>query len=215
MVPSVYEDLFCGFLVLVVSKHGVAAPCQYLARDSIWVWRVNLHFHVIGLTSAASYSTVFPVVICDDWCAFCRTIADGYWETNICEECLNFLVQRSATNNHLVHPSTECLVYLLAYLGFKLCAYNRCLHKSFDRCWGNLRQYLLLYDFLYNKRYGDDDAWTNIGECLCHNGWRRYSGKIIDMASCHKFVDELKGHAIHMCHWKNWYRIVSRFHILS
>ena len=54
------------------------------------------------------------------------------------------------------------------------------------------------YDFLDDKRHGDDIAWLDFRECLHDYAWRRGAGQYVDMVAADEGAQHVDGQAIHV-----------------
>ena len=117
MEPAVLVDgCLGGFLILVIAEHHVGALGQYLAGHPCGVFARNLHLHVQGSPAAGRGYERGVVGIADDGCALRCPVAHGVAESDLVQECLDFLAERRAADDDFVEVAAESLRHLLANL---------------------------------------------------------------------------------------------------
>ena len=201
MIPSVLIDGLLGsLLILVVTQHHV----RTLGKDFAWyvlrIRTVDANHHVERSLTARAWNEVLVIFVADDRRTFCSTITHCISEAHAVEESFNFLVERSAADNHLIEVATEGIAYLVADLLLHLLADDRHVEEHAHTVVLNLREYLLADNLLDNQRHSDDNCWLDASECLGDDGWARDAGEIVNMATLDELEDKLECHAIHVCH---------------
>ena len=147
------------------------------------IWRVDLHFHVVGSLTTGAGNEVIPILIADNGTALRCTVAHGIWEINSLKEMLHFLVQSCTANDDLIHLATEGFKHFLTYHLAYLLGDDGHLQKQAHAVVLNFREYLLTDNLLDDKWHGDDNDRFNLGQCLCNDGGRWYTIKIVDMTA--------------------------------
>ena len=198
--PVLVEGLACCLLVLVVAQHDVQALGQDFAWDGGWVWRVNLHLHVLHGTSAGARGKGVPVAVADDGSTLRSSVAHGVWEVDAFEERLHLLIEGGTTDNNLVHIATESLEHLLTNHFTHFLRNDRHLQQQSHTIVLNLGEHLLAHYFLNDQRHGDDHAGFHLGQGLGDDGGRRRARQVVHMAAVEELENKLEGHAIHVGH---------------
>ena len=141
-----------------------------------------------------------PVAIADDWGTLCSAIAYGVWEVNTLQEAFYLLIKRCTTYDYLVHVATKGFEHFLANHLAYLLRNNRHLEQQAHTVVLYLWEYLLADNLLDNQRNSNHDSWTNLGQGLCNDSWRRNTIKIVNMATMQELENEFERHTIHMGH---------------
>ena len=165
--------------------------------------------------TARSRNEVLVIFVADDRRTFCSTITHCISEAHAVEESFNFLVERSAADNHLIEVATEGIAYLVADLLLHLLADDRHVEEHAHAVVLDLREYLLADNLLDNQRYSYDDGWLDASECLGDDGWARDAGEIEDVAALDEFEDKFKRHAVHVGHRQDTDDRISRLDLLT
>ncbi len=216
VIPAlIVEHLGRLLFILVIAKHHVDASCENLARDIQRVWTVDDDLLMLGSLAARSWFKLMPVLIADDRRTLRSTIAHGVRESYLVQEGVHILIEGSATHDDLIEVATESLIHLVANLRVDLVLEKWSRAQHLHQRTLHLREHLLLDDLFYDERHGDDNSWLHLCESLCYDGRRRSAGEEIDVYARTELEEEFECHAIHVCHWQDAHRLVSRFDVLA
>ena len=154
--PAVLESSGSCFGILVVSEHHIVALHAKFACNVAGVGRVDFGSHAVHDTSARLLFVLIPGRVGDERSTLGHSVTHGVGELDAAQEFLHVLVECSATHDNLYEVSAEsCGEAFLDFAEQTAVDERHHEHKLHERL-VEQREHLVLDDFLYDKRNGDD-----------------------------------------------------------
>ena len=131
------------------------------------------------------------------------------------EHGFDVLAEGCSANDDFYEVASECVLQFVAHFSEHALSQDGCVERKFHYWCLQLRQHGLAHDFLYDERHGHNEARFDVGESREKHCRRGRLGKEIDGHAVQELVDELEGHAVHVCHGEHGENLVAGFHILT
>ena len=216
MIPAIVVDgLCCCLRILVVAQHHIGTLGEDFSRNILWVWRINLHLHVVGSLSAGTLCEGVPVAIADDGCALSSTVAHSIGEFDALEELFHLLIECCASDDDLVHASSEGLEHLLANHLAYLLGDDRHLEQQSHTVVLYLWEYLLADNLFDNEGHGNHNDGLDFCQCLCNDGRRGDTVQVVHVTPMEELKDKFECHAVHVSHGQHRDHLVAGVNLFA
>ena len=159
--------------------------------------------------AATAHHLFSPIVIGDDGCTFCCSIAYAIVETYFMQEFFYLSVQGRSADDEFVEVSSKGLSQAVANTFLYAVSYDGHLHEHPHLRVLYARHDCFAHDFLDDEGHDDEDDGLHFGKGAHQDCWRSGFRKEVDVRAYHELVGELECHAVHMRHWKHREHVVA------